>query len=296
MITKFKMSEGNEVRLIDGKWHLYSPSGKLVRALDRYEAEFVNCALQAASDRPSDALPSRDLMQQALRFYKGGPDGQYDHDVVVPLLKAALDRPSDGVGRVTNAQAFDSGLQTGMAIAKAEAVATDRLSDALPPLPLTNYNGYADGSEPLYTAEHMRDYANAAIADLDAAMRLQTERLIEARDRSSDAELTRLREIARLIGSIFVHGDFKAETYNERQLEKLLREQGTFFDSLAEYDAAQAALAKLCDQLSNMKHTMFRMPDTGQHYSYLVREDVLGYVEEARVASDHPSDAGDKND
>ena len=54
-------------------------------------------------------------------------------------------------------------------------------------------------------------------------------------------ELKRLREIARLIGSIFVHGNFKAETYNERALEKLLREQGCFFESLADYDAARAA-------------------------------------------------------
>jgi hypothetical protein len=36
----------------------------------------------------------------------------------------------------------------------------------LPSLPYTNYNGYSDGSEPLYTAEQMQDYALAA---LDAA-------------------------------------------------------------------------------------------------------------------------------
>lgn len=53
-----------------------------------------------------------------------------------------------------------------------------------------------------------------------------------------EPELHRLREIARLIGSIFVHGGFVAETHNERELEKLLREQGTFWTSLAEYDAA----------------------------------------------------------
>lgn len=51
----------------------------------------------------------------------------------------------------------------------------------------------------------------------------------------------RLRRIAWLIGSIFVHGDFKAETGNERELEKLLRENGTFWDSLAQFDAAIAA-------------------------------------------------------
>lgn len=54
-----------------------------------------------------------------------------------------------------------------------------------------------------------------------------------------DAE--RLSQIAWLIASIFVHGGFKAETYNERELERLLRENGTFFDSIEEYDTAIAA-------------------------------------------------------
>jgi hypothetical protein len=35
---------------------------------------------------------------------------------------------------------------------------------ALPPKPPTTYNGYSDGSEPLWTAEQMDDYAHAAIA------------------------------------------------------------------------------------------------------------------------------------
>lgn len=39
-----------------------------------------------------------------------------------------------------------------------------RLRDALPPLPCTDYNAYSDGSEPLYTAEQMREYAGAALA------------------------------------------------------------------------------------------------------------------------------------
>lgn len=34
----------------------------------------------------------------------------------------------------------------------------------LPPLPHTTYNGYSDGSEPLYTADQMHDYARAALA------------------------------------------------------------------------------------------------------------------------------------
>lgn len=39
-----------------------------------------------------------------------------------------------------------------------------RLGDGLPPLPCTHYNACGDGSEPLYTAEQMRDYARAALA------------------------------------------------------------------------------------------------------------------------------------
>ncbi|MDR5802177.1 hypothetical protein [Caballeronia sp. LZ001] len=56
-----------------------------------------------------------------------------------------------------------------------------------------------------------------------------------------EREIDRLRKIAWLIASIFAYGDFKAETYNERKLEKLLRENGTFFSSGKEYDAAIAA-------------------------------------------------------
>jgi hypothetical protein len=49
----------------------------------------------------------------------------------------------------------------------------------------------------------------------------------------------RLNKIAWLIGNIFVHGNFVAETFNEDTLEKLLRENGTFWESLADYEAAR---------------------------------------------------------
>ncbi|MDZ5813873.1 hypothetical protein U4I65_02330 [Stenotrophomonas maltophilia] len=39
-----------------------------------------------------------------------------------------------------------------------------RLGDQLPPMPCTHYNAFGDGSEPLYTAEQMRDYARAALS------------------------------------------------------------------------------------------------------------------------------------
>lgn len=53
---------------------------------------------------------------------------------------------------------------------------------------------------------------------------------------------------------------------------------------IAELESSATALLTLCDQLEAMKHTMFLRPGTGQHYSYLVREDVYTYVEQARAA------------
>lgn len=49
-----------------------------------------------------------------------------------------------------------------------------------------------------------------------------------------DAE--RLQQIAHLIGVIFVYGNFVAETYNERVLEKLLRENNTFWESVEQFE------------------------------------------------------------
>lgn len=40
--------------------------------------------------------------------------------------------------------------------------------EALPELPLTAYNAYSDGSEPLWTKDQMRDYARAALANQPA--------------------------------------------------------------------------------------------------------------------------------
>ncbi len=45
----------------------------------------------------------------------------------------------------------------------------------------------------------------------------------------------RRKRIAELIGSIFLYGDFKAETVNERELEKLLKENNTFWETEKEY-------------------------------------------------------------
>jgi hypothetical protein len=42
--------------------------------------------------------------------------------------------------------------------------AEEKPAGDLPEKPYTNYNGYSDGSEPLWTAEQMEDYARAAIA------------------------------------------------------------------------------------------------------------------------------------
>lgn len=52
-------------------------------------------------------------------------------------------------------------------------------------------------------------------------------------------ELERLRQIAHLTGTIFCYGNFVAETHNEAVLEKLLRENGTFWDSVEQYEKSQ---------------------------------------------------------
>jgi len=51
-------------------------------------------------------------------------------------------------------------------------------------------------------------------------------------------DLSDLRRIAWLIGNIFVHGNFVAETLNECELEKLLRKVGCFWSSLKDFDAS----------------------------------------------------------
>jgi hypothetical protein len=58
---------------------------------------------------------------------------------------------------------------------------------------------------------------------------------------SAAKDAARYRRIAWLIGSIYVHGGFKAETYNERELEGLLREVGCFWDSIPDFYSAMEA-------------------------------------------------------
>ena len=72
-----------------------------------------------------------------------------------------------------------------------------------------------------------------------AALIVWIKRLEQARA-DLEAEVQRLQRIAWLIGEIFVHGNFKAETHNESELEKLLRENGTFWESLADFEATAA--------------------------------------------------------
>ncbi len=54
------------------------------------------------------------------------------------------------------------------------------------------------------------------------------------------------RRVLELIGSIFYHGHFKAETLNERELETLLRKHGYFFENEAQL------MDKLYPQLTSL--------------------------------------------
>lgn len=58
-------------------------------------------------------------------------------------------------------------------------------------------------------------------------------RLTKEKD-DAEARVKELEEIARLIGSIFYHGNFKAETWNERELESRLKSAGFWFTSTEE--------------------------------------------------------------
>lgn len=65
----------------------------------------------------------------------------------------------------------------------------------------------------------------------------------EQRAEAMGRDAARYQQICFLIGSIFFHGSFKAETHNERKLEKLLREAGYFYETQAEMDTALASSA-----------------------------------------------------
>lgn len=78
--------------------------------------------------------------------------------------------------------------------------------------------------------EHVADAHNKAVRFLRAAL---------AAPATAPDELERLRQIAHLTGTIFCYGNFVAETHNEAVLEKLLRENGTFWDSVEQYEKSQ---------------------------------------------------------
>ena len=68
-----------------------------------------------------------------------------------------------------------------------------------------------------------------ALLKENAALRAEVESLRE--------DVAKLQQIAFLIGNIFAYGNFVAETFNERELEKLLRENGTFWESLEDFES-----------------------------------------------------------
>jgi len=62
-----------------------------VLGLTKMEPETVQ-DMPDMPDMPGAKLPPRDVMESALRFYERSPDGQYDIDVVVPVLEFMLDK------------------------------------------------------------------------------------------------------------------------------------------------------------------------------------------------------------
>lgn len=76
-----------------------------------------------------------------------------------------------------------------------------------------------------------------SVFDVTASLELSNEELSEA-NAFLATENQRIKRIAWLIGSIFAHGDFEAETRNERELEELLKENGTFWTTVQDFDRA----------------------------------------------------------
>jgi len=79
--------------------------------------------------------------------------------------------------------------------------------------------------------------------------------------------------ICQLIGSIFFHGNFRAETENERELETLLRQEGFFFESedqllnklRAPKEAGSASLQPTTEQSAPCSHTGRRVPGSAYY-------------------------------
>jgi hypothetical protein len=83
------------------------------------------------------------------------------------------------------------------------------------------------------------EHASTAVADKKARDAKSNIRAALSAPATAPDELERLRQIAHLTGTIFCYGNFVAETHNEAVLEKLLRENGTFWDSVEQYEKSQ---------------------------------------------------------
>lgn len=78
----------------------------------------------------------------------------FAHACVSAEIRALIDQPAN---QLDDINVVDIALN-GHIVESA-----DMVSDALPVLPDTYYNAYSDGSEPLYTADQMHDYARAVL-------------------------------------------------------------------------------------------------------------------------------------
>lgn len=98
-------------------------------------------------------------------------------------------------------------------------------------------------TERFSTLEQAQAWCQAQINAWVAQFVVSTSSDVARQPAGEQTELAVYKRIAWLIGSIYVHGNFKAETCNERELESLLRSVGCFWESLARFDADLLAAA-----------------------------------------------------
>jgi chromosome segregation ATPase len=105
---------------------------------------------------------------------------------------------------------------------------------------VTDENRIAELQDSFEDAVTRAEKAENRLAELEAYLKHAEGHAaeLEAEVKALREDAERYRRIAWLISSIFVHGGFKAETHNEAELEKLLRETGNFWESIADFDAA----------------------------------------------------------
>jgi hypothetical protein len=151
---------------------------------------------------------------------------------------------------------------------------------------LTRYTGKSIATTYIFENEefYLADEVDRALAATQPAVAPAAPSLF-------DRKLANLQERGYEVIGRILHKDGEYALFDsscrwltQPQYQRLMHEQDGSLFATVPAQGEREALRKLCDQLDGMKRTMFLRPGTGQHYSYLVHEDVQAYVEQARAA------------